>query len=475
MSPTKKVSISENDYYINDDDNTFLTQAEQSKLLHEQALKIFSLCDITNKGFVIPSDLKNLDGIIPNFRKSEYIKELFDKESTKISKQKLNQKEFLSKIKKILLTNNHTFNSNKPNKNFDVRRSSSDLGNITERRPSKKISFYSTSTGIAESEMKEIKFSDSDEESVEKAISSAGNAPIYSEHPTYFRKYPTSPGEASLYDELSSRDKNDNEKRKDKNMFSFPKYKSLKKDFPGPSSTHINHNRSSSFSKVFANQKSPTEKKETSFYNEGTNGSTSKGNCPERIFKVVFVGDSAVGKTCFLQRYCYNQFRQAFNATIGVDFTVKTIIVNDKKITIQLWDTAGQERFRSITKQYFRKANAVVLMYDITSEKSFINVRNWIESVKKGVEDRCIMCLIGNKLDLCGDSSNRAVPYENGKKLADEFGMAFYETSAYTRFNLNECIEGLAILLQLQEEKEMEEALKLESKTFKFPGSWCCL
>ncbi|KAK5965042.1 Ras and EF-hand domain-containing protein, partial [Trichostrongylus colubriformis] len=107
---------------------------------------------------------------------------------------------------------------------------------------------------------------------------------------------------------------------------------------------------------------------------------------PDRIFKVVFVGDSAVGKTCFLHRFCYNRFKPLFNATIGVDFTVKTMNVGDRVIALQLWDTAGQERFRSITKQYFRKADGVLLLFDVTSEQSFLNVRNWIESVRNGVE-----------------------------------------------------------------------------------------
>ncbi|VDD95818.1 unnamed protein product [Enterobius vermicularis] len=117
----------------------------------------------------------------------------------------------------------------------------------------------------------------------------------------------------------------------------------------------------------------------------------------DRIFKVVFVGDSAVGKTCFLHRFCHNRFKPLFNATIGVDFTVKTIKVKDKFVAVQLWDTAGQERFRSITKQYFRKADGVIIMYDVTSEQSFLNVRNWITSVQAGVDENCILCLVGNK------------------------------------------------------------------------------
>ncbi|PIO64015.1 Ras family protein, partial [Teladorsagia circumcincta] len=93
--------------------------------------------------------------------------------------------------------------------------------------------------------------------------------------------------------------------------------------------------------------------------------------------------------------------------------------VGDRVIALQLWDTAGQERFRSITKQYFRKADGVLLLFDVTSEQSFLNVRNWIESVRSGVEDSTVLALVGNKVDLFGSDSTRNSVYKAGKKLAD--------------------------------------------------------
>uniref|UniRef100_A0A0N5AKQ6 RAB44 protein n=1 Tax=Syphacia muris TaxID=451379 RepID=A0A0N5AKQ6_9BILA len=173
----------------------------------------------------------------------------------------------------------------------------------------------------------------------------------------------------------------------------------------------------------------------------------------DRIFKVVFVGDSAVGKTCFLHRFCHNRFKPLFNATIGVDFTVKTIKVKDKIVAVQLWDTAGQERFRSITKQYFRKADGVIVMYDVTSEQSYLNVRNWITSVQAGVGDNCILCLVGNK----------------------DYGMLFFETSAYTGYNVKECMKEVAEKLQQKEDDHLIEALKLEALENSSKKSWCCL
>uniref|UniRef100_A0A7E4W025 Ras-related protein Rab-44 n=1 Tax=Panagrellus redivivus TaxID=6233 RepID=A0A7E4W025_PANRE len=199
------------------------------------------------------------------------------------------------------------------------------------------------------------------------------------------------------------------------------------------------------------------------------------GKTPERIFKVLFVGDSAVGKTCFLHRFCHSRFKPLFNATIGVDFTVKTIKLHDRVVAVQLWDTAGQERFRSITKQYFRKADSVVLMYDVTSEQSFLNIRDWIESVRVGVDDGCVLCLVGNKVDLASNEKARKVRYEDGMEIAQEFDMLFFETSAYTGLGINDCMRALAIQLQQREDDQLEEALRLEMTIQGSKHSWCCV
>uniref|UniRef100_A0A1I7ZND4 EF-hand domain-containing protein n=1 Tax=Steinernema glaseri TaxID=37863 RepID=A0A1I7ZND4_9BILA len=206
-----------------------------------------------------------------------------------------------------------------------------------------------------------------------------------------------------------------------------------------------------------------------------THASQADLRTPDRIFKVVFVGDSAVGKTCFLHRFCHNRFKPLFNATIGVDFTVKTIRLKDRLVAVQLWDTAGQERFRSITKQYFRKADGVVLMYDVTSEQSFLNVRNWIESVRVGVDEGCVMCLVGNKVDLFANNASRQLTYEHGRKLAEEFGIMFFETSAATGYGIDQCMRSMAMKLQKREEDHLEEALKLEMSIQKTKRSWCCV
>ncbi|KAK1340817.1 hypothetical protein QTO34_017211 [Cnephaeus nilssonii] len=103
---------------------------------------------------------------------------------------------------------------------------------------------------------------------------------------------------------------------------------------------------------------------------------------PDRLFKIVFVGNSAVGKTSFLRRFCDDRFSPGMTATVGIDYRVKMVRVGDSQVALQLWDTAGQERYRCITQQFFRKADGVIVMYDLTAKQSFLSVRQWLSSVE---------------------------------------------------------------------------------------------
>ncbi|NXW00133.1 RAB44 protein, partial [Fregetta grallaria] len=158
---------------------------------------------------------------------------------------------------------------------------------------------------------------------------------------------------------------------------------------------------------------------------------------PDHIFKVVFVGNSGVGKSSFIHRFCYDRFLAELNATIGIDYQVKSLMVDNTQVALQLWDTAGQERFRSITKQYFRKADGILVMYDITAECSFTAVRNWMSSVQEGIEDGAVVFLLGNKMD-AAQRETRNVPKVEGERLAKEYKAVFYECSAMTGYNIME-------------------------------------
>lgn len=179
--------------------------------------------------------------------------------------------------------------------------------------------------------------------------------------------------------------------------------------------------------------------------------------------KLLMIGDSGVGKTCLLLRYTNDSFSPTFITTIGIDFKVKTIKVLDKRVKLQVWDTAGQERFRTITTSYFRGAHGIVLVYDVTERKSFENVKNWINQIQQYADLGVSRVLIGNKCDADGDDSvkKRSVTFEEGKKLANEFGIDFFESSAKTNKNVTAAFVSVAN--QAVTKLVKENAIKVES------------
>ena len=151
-------------------------------------------------------------------------------------------------------------------------------------------------------------------------------------------------------------------------------------------------------------------------------------NSSDSVYKVLLLGDSTVGKTCFLMRYTDNTFQEIHMSTIGLDYRLKTMTLNSgKQVKVQIWDTAGQDRFRAITKNYYKGAHGIILIYDVTNQITFDNVTNWITQIKEEASDKVTIFLVGNKID---DEKNRKVETEEGKKLAEEFKLKFYETSA---------------------------------------------
>ncbi|XP_037624501.1 ras and EF-hand domain-containing protein homolog isoform X1 [Sebastes umbrosus] len=179
---------------------------------------------------------------------------------------------------------------------------------------------------------------------------------------------------------------------------------------------------------------------------------------PDRLFKIVLVGNSSVGKTSLLRRFCDDCFHPGTSATVGIDYSVKTIAVDNSQVALQLWDTAGQERFRSITKQFFRKADGVVVMYDITAVQSFTAVRQWLTSVKEGAGEDIPIMLLGNKTD---KEIERQVQKGVGDRLAKDCQMAFYECSACSGHNVVESMIHLARILKEQEDREKEKTVQL--------------
>ncbi|XP_057899688.1 ras and EF-hand domain-containing protein [Melospiza georgiana] len=174
---------------------------------------------------------------------------------------------------------------------------------------------------------------------------------------------------------------------------------------------------------------------------------TPKYPSTEKTYKIVLAGDAAVGKSSFLMRLCKNEFQGNTSATLGVDFQMKRLIVDGEPTVLQLWDTAGQERFRSIAKSYFRRADGVLLLYDVTCEKSFINVREWVDMIEDATHENIPIMMVGNKADLRQDiteQGQKCVPINYGEKLAMTYNALFCETSAKDGSNIVEAVLHLA-------------------------------
>ena len=152
------------------------------------------------------------------------------------------------------------------------------------------------------------------------------------------------------------------------------------------------------------------------------------------LFKIVIIGESDVGKQAFLLRFLDDSSDGKVLTKIGVDFRVKVLNVENKLIKLQIWDTAGEERFRTITKTYYNGAHGIILMYDVTDQNSFKNIRNWIKQIEANADKSVGIVLVGHKCDEPG----RVVTEEEGKKLAEDYDIAFFESSAKTNKNVNE-------------------------------------
>ena len=173
------------------------------------------------------------------------------------------------------------------------------------------------------------------------------------------------------------------------------------------------------------------------------------------LFKIVIIGDSGVGKSCMLLRFADGTFTDSFISTIGVDFKIKTLNIDNKKIKLQIWDTAGQDRFKSITSSYYRGAHGIILVYDITDNDSFRNIEKWLGDIERyGLKD-VNKLLIGNKCDL---TEKRVVEYEKGKQLANDLNIIFIETSAKDSTNIND-----AFIIMTNEIKKHASSNKITS------------
>ncbi|CAH6721203.1 vacuolar protein sorting-associated protein 21 [[Candida] jaroonii] len=166
---------------------------------------------------------------------------------------------------------------------------------------------------------------------------------------------------------------------------------------------------------------------------------------PPKAIKLVLLGEAAVGKSSLVLRFVSNDFQENKEPTIGAAFLTQKCTIGDKTIKYEIWDTAGQERFASLAPMYYRNAQAALVVYDITKPASFLKARHWVKELHEQASKDIIIALVGNKYDLVEDSNDelRKVSVEEGKKLAEEEDLLFFETSAKTSFNVNEVFIGI--------------------------------
>ena len=185
----------------------------------------------------------------------------------------------------------------------------------------------------------------------------------------------------------------------------------------------------------------------------------SKSKQFDYTFKIVMIGDSGVGKSCILLRFADDKFNENFYATIGVDFRFKNVMVDDKSVKLQIWDTAGQERFKTITSAYYRGADGIIIVYDITDRNSFAHIKDWLDDVNKYTDDNPLKIIVGNKIDLIKD---KQINNNDMKTMTAQTGIEIIECSANYSIKINELME---IMTKKLIEKKKNEGNKNTTKS----------
>ncbi|KAE8665969.1 Ras-related protein RABA4a [Hibiscus syriacus] len=194
------------------------------------------------------------------------------------------------------------------------------------------------------------------------------------------------------------------------------------------------------------------------------------------VFKVVLIGDSAVGKSQILARFARNEFSLDSKATIGVEFQTRTLVIQHKSVKAQIWDTAGQERYRAVTSAYYRGAVGAMLVYDVTKRQTFDHIPRWLEELRGHADKNIVIILIGNKSDL---ENQRAVQTDDAKEFAQKEGLFFLETSALESSNVETAF--LTVLTEIfnimnkkslaaNEDKENGNPVSLAGEKIVMPG-----
>jgi len=198
----------------------------------------------------------------------------------------------------------------------------------------------------------------------------------------------------------------------------------------------------------------------------------------DHLFKLLIIGDSGVGKSSILLRFADDMFSGSYITTIGVDFKIRTITVDEEKVKLQIWDTAGQERFRTITSTYYRGTHGVIVVYDVTNAESFVNVKRWLHEIDQNCEI-VNKVLVGNKNDC--QAENKVVEEEDAKRFAQQMNVQLFQTSAKDNINIEDVfnhITKLVLRTKKEQQAKANEAkqtsgIKIDKK-MKKKKSGCC-
>ena len=191
-------------------------------------------------------------------------------------------------------------------------------------------------------------------------------------------------------------------------------------------------------------------------------------------FKLVLLGDSAVGKSSLVLRFVRGQFFEYQESTIGAAFLTQTVALNDTTVKFEIWDTAGQERYHSLAPMYYRGAAAAIVVYDITSPLSFQRAKNWVRELQRAGNANIVIALAGNKCDL---ASKRKVELDEAKAYAEENGIFHMETSAKTAMNVNDLFVTIARKLPKQataKQNKSDNVIQLQDQPAKSQKRGCC-
>ncbi|KAJ5070771.1 gtp-binding protein yptm2 [Anaeramoeba ignava] len=191
--------------------------------------------------------------------------------------------------------------------------------------------------------------------------------------------------------------------------------------------------------------------------NQNSNQKDKKGYGDYRI-DILLIGDRKVGKSNLRLRYCEDTFTDENLAIIGDDLKMKVIEKAGKVSKILIWDPTPNERYRQLILLYYKKVHGIIIVYDVTNQESFDNIKKWVKEIQNNSNDNVNVILIGTKIDL---DSQKVIDTETGKKLAEQLGYSFFETSSKENININEAFETMII----QIEKRNHEKLKKNSNS----------